>query len=58
MKPGDIVEIFTDPMNQRHSEGEAELVELLNIFYDAEYWLVKFPDDWVRPRLIIKNQQQ
>jgi len=54
MKPGDIVEIFTDPMNQRHSEGEAELVELLNIFYDAEYWLVKFPDDWVRPRLIKK----
>ena len=50
MKPGDIVEIFTGDIH----EGPAELIKLIEDYGNAEYWLVKFPDDYVRPRLIMK----
>ena len=54
MNPGDIVEIFTSPLNKELREGEAVLISLISKHEDSEYWLVRFPDGWTEPRLIKK----
>lgn len=44
MKPGDIVEIFDDPLTRRYSQGLAKLIRLLHVIYEGEteYWKVRF----------------
>ena len=45
MKKGDIITVFTDPVNQQLPEGQAVLIEKKKDFTNAEIWIVAFLDD-------------
>lgn len=45
MKNGDIVMVFTDPINLKQPEGQAVLIEKKREFTSVEIWLVSFLDD-------------
>lgn len=57
MKPGEIVMIYTDPMNLKQPEGQAKLMELITSCETSEYWRVEFLDSpgKLYPRLIKKT---
>ena len=60
MKNGDIVMVFTDPVNLKQPEGQAVLIEKKREFTSVEIWLVSFLDDpnqLVYKRMIKKQDE-
>ena len=60
MKSGDIVMVFTDPVNLKQPEGQAVLIEKKREFTSVEIWLVSFLDDpnqLVYKRMIKKQNE-
>ena len=44
MKPGDIKTIYGSPFKEEYPIGKAQLIELIEDFWTAQYWKVKFID--------------
>ena len=51
LEPGNVVDVFEDPMTEQRKEGQAELVEDLGIMVpcadhqELHHWMVKFIED-------------
>ena len=51
MQKGQIVSVYQDPLTEKQLEGQARLVELVQVesgiveYYRLERWIVEFPDD-------------
>lgn len=53
MKKGDVVMVYHDPVTEQKPDGKAELLKLLFVQGELEYWKVQFLDDgMVTPRFI------
>jgi hypothetical protein len=55
---GDIVKVYEDPLSQKHLEGEAELVEMINEDDERECWVVQFKGDRERHVRWIKKKPE
>jgi hypothetical protein len=59
-KPGDIINVFSDPVNLKQFEGQAKLLTKENEFGVLERWTVYFTDDpnqYLYSRLIRKQEE-
>ena len=44
MNPGDIINIYNDPLNMELFEGRAKLIRLEQDYCDIQEWIVEFID--------------
>ena len=46
-EPGDVVEVYTDPISEKDLEGNAKLIKPIGAMLDGgfQYWKVNFVDD-------------